>query len=76
MSLSQFKEIMVTHGLFTTPESAEVLYDWVERHAPEYRVHIYTAIGMYHNLIVKYFNELVGDINDVDVQTPNPKGGR
>lgn len=42
---------LLPQGFFHTPASYEELSGWVERHAPAERVHLYTAITMYQNLI-------------------------
>lgn len=39
--------------IFATPESFEDLHAWINKHLPEDRVHLHTAVGMYHNLIAK-----------------------
>lgn len=44
------------HGLFHTPKDMAELNRWIEAHAPEQRVHLYTLQGMYYNLIVSNFD--------------------
>ena len=47
---------MKKHGFFHTPKDIDELNDWIERHDPDSRVHLYTLQGMYYNLIVENFN--------------------
>lgn len=42
-------------GMFGTPESMKALTEWIERHDPESKVHLYTLQGMYYNLIASNF---------------------
>lgn len=40
-------------NMFHTPESLDELMAWVERHSPEDRAHLYTAVMMTWNLAAK-----------------------
>ena len=53
-------------GFFATPDSVEVITDWIERHNPEERAHLYTLMGMTWNFLseaVDTYNKL-GDKSD------------
>lgn len=39
-------------NMFNTPEDWPALQDWIERHLPEDRAHLYTAACMAWNLAV------------------------
>ena len=43
-------------GLFATPESVEVIQEWIEAHPPEDRAHLYTAMGMTWNFLAELVN--------------------
>ena len=40
-------------GLFNTPEDWQVIEEWIMAHAPEDRLHLWTAAGMAWNLAAK-----------------------
>lgn len=42
---------LLPQGFFHTPASYEELSAWVEKHPAGERIHLYTAITMYQNLI-------------------------
>lgn len=44
-------------GLFNTPDSWQVIEDWIMRHAPEDRIHLWTAAGMAWNLAAELTKE-------------------
>jgi len=52
----QEPEPLKPHGLFATPESMDVINDWIERHEPEDRIHLYTLQGMYYNFIITNYD--------------------
>ena len=41
------------HGFFHTPSDWAEITDWIERHAPEDRIHLMTAAMMAWNLAAK-----------------------
>ena len=50
------------HGLFNTPENFEELEAWIELHAPEDKMHLWTAMYMYNNLLCSYDNvRIIGE---------------
>lgn len=46
--------IIQTQGLFHTPESMEELEKWIEKHPPEERGRLYTAVWMFNNLLASH----------------------
>ena len=44
------------HNLFRTPDNFKELEDWIERHTPEERIHLYTAAFMAWNLAARITN--------------------
>lgn len=66
------------NNLFATPESMEALNEWIERHAPAERAHLYILQAMYYNLIVsKYDLKLKPEAKPMSPLTApaNPKAG-
>lgn len=53
-------------GLFATPESVEVIQEWIEAHPPEERIHLYTAMGMTWNFLAELVNraDKFGKVSD------------
>lgn len=55
-------------GLFHTPSSMEEIDNWIERHAPEERIHLYTAAYMMYN----WFASLIED-ESVELTVAKPE---
>jgi len=47
---------LTPHGLFNTPDDWAAINAWIERHAPEDRLHLMTAAMMAWNLAAKLTN--------------------
>ena len=45
------------HGLFNTPESFEVIEEWINAHPAEDRIHLWTAAMMTWNYAAKLIEE-------------------
>jgi hypothetical protein len=45
------------HGFFNTPESFDVIEDWINRHPKEDRIHLMTAAMMTWNYACKVAND-------------------
>ncbi len=50
--------------LFFVPESTQVVFDWIDRHLPEDRSHLYTAAMMMYNIMARSINYLHEDYLD------------
>lgn len=50
-------------GLFATPDSVDVIIDWIERHPADQKASLYTAMGMTWNLLSELVDES-GESND------------
>lgn len=53
--MSNQKIVIGKMNLFATPNSIKDIEDWIERHCPEERAHLYTAMYMTWN----YLSEVV-----------------
>lgn len=53
-------------GLFATPESVEVIQEWIARHPPEDRAHLYCCMGMTWNFLAELVNraDKFGKVSD------------
>ena len=52
------------HGLFNTPESFEVIEEWINSHPAEDRIHLWTAAMMTWNYAAKLIAETKAEIEN------------
>mgnify|MGYP000461419817 CR=1 FL=1 len=51
-------------NLFHTPDSFKEVSDWIELHAPEERIHLYTAAHMTMNLCAQIIKQEKEETHD------------
>jgi len=61
---------IVKMGLFATPDSADVITDWIERHPADQKASLYTVMGMTWNLLSEVVAKS-GESNDSDTNNDN-----
>jgi hypothetical protein len=57
MQLGHKTKTLKPHGLFNTPESFDVIEEWINRHPKEERVYLMTAAMMTWNYACKVAND-------------------
>ncbi len=51
--------------MFATPKNINEVQDWIDKHSPDERAHLYTATMMTWNLMCGYHNDHVDQLQDI-----------